>query len=50
MAAVFHDPDAGQASAEESYRIYLEYGRRLMGILDGLGVAPEPYRPEAPAG
>lgn len=45
MAAVFHDPDAGQASAEDSYRIYLEYGRRLIGILDGLGVKPEPYQP-----
>lgn len=44
MAAVFHDPDAAQASADESYDIYLEYGRRLMALLDDVGVKPEPYR------
>lgn len=44
MAAVFHDPDAAQASADESYRIYVEYGRRLMGILRDLGVQPKPYQ------
>tara|TARA_R110002110_G_scaffold161959_2_gene360951 strand:- start:994 stop:1875 length:882 start_codon:yes stop_codon:yes gene_type:complete len=45
MAAVFHDPDAGQASAEESYAIYVEYGRRLEALLAEAGVKPEPYRP-----
>lgn len=44
MASVFHDPDAGQASAEESYDIYVEYGRRLQAMLADLGVAPKPYQ------
>lgn len=43
MASVFHDPDAAQASEEESVQIYLEYGRRLMGLLKDAGVAPSPY-------
>ena len=47
MAAVFHDPDGGQASEDESYQIYLEYGRRLTEILDKLGVKPEAYSPNA---
>ena len=37
MAAVFHNPDAGRASAQDSYDNYLTYGRRLMAILDDLG-------------
>jgi len=47
MAAVFHDPDAGKASDEESYAIYLEYGRRLTALAEAAGFAPEPYRTEA---
>ena len=45
MAAVFHDPDAGQASAEESYAIYVEYGRRLEALLAKAGAKVEPYQP-----
>jgi sugar phosphate isomerase/epimerase len=37
MAAVFHDPDAGRKTADESYAIYLEYGRRVMALLDRMG-------------
>ena len=36
MASVFHDPDAGTASLEDSYRIYIEYGKRLMRLLDSI--------------
>ncbi len=50
MAAVFHDPDAGRASAEESFEIYLEYGRRLAALATAAGFAARPYAPEAMAG
>jgi len=43
MASVFHDPDAAKASEDEAYNTYVEYGRRLMKMLDGLGVVPMPY-------
>ena len=43
MAAVFHDPDAGAASFEESYKIYIEYGKRLMGLLENIDYRPSPF-------
>ena len=43
MASVFHDPNSANASAEESYAIYLEYGRRLMVLLEKVGYKPELY-------
>ena len=43
MAAVFHDPDAGTASIEESYKIYIEYGKRLMGLLENIDYRPLPF-------
>jgi sugar phosphate isomerase/epimerase len=43
MAAVFHDPDAGTASIEESYKIYIEYGKRLMGLLENIDYRPSPF-------
>ena len=43
MASVFHDPDAGVASFEESYKIYIEYGKRLMGLLENIGYWPSPF-------
>ena len=43
MAAVFHDPDAAKASAEDSYAIYLEYGRRTMGLLAALDIETTHY-------
>ena len=39
MASVFHDADAGSASPEDSYKIYIEYGRRLMAMLDDMDYA-----------
>ncbi|MDC0399219.1 sugar phosphate isomerase/epimerase, partial [Alphaproteobacteria bacterium] len=43
MASVFHDPNSANASAEESYATYLEYGRRLMALLEKVGYKPELY-------
>ena len=43
MASVFHDPDAGVASFEESYKIYIEYGKRLMGLLENINYRPSPF-------
>jgi sugar phosphate isomerase/epimerase len=43
MAAVFHDPDAAQASAEESYAIYVEYGRRIEKLLADAGAKVDVY-------
>ena len=43
MASVFHDPDAGVASFDESYRIYVEYGKRLMGLLENIDYRPSPF-------
>ena len=43
MAAVFHDPNAAKASEEESYAIYLEYGRRTMGLLTALDMETTRY-------
>ena len=43
MASVFHDPDAGAASFEESYKIYIEYGKRLMGLLENIDYRPSPF-------
>ena len=43
MASVFHDPDVGAASFEESYKIYIEYGKRLMGLLENIGYWPSPF-------
>jgi len=44
MAAVFHDPDAGRKSEDESYAIYTEYGRRVMSLLENIGYRWAPYR------
>ena len=43
MASVFHDPDAGDASFEESYKIYIEYGKRLMGLLENINYRHSPF-------
>ena len=43
MASVFHDPDAGVASFEESYKIYIEYGKRLMGLLENIDYRHSPF-------
>ena len=43
MASVFHDPNADSVPVEESYKIYLEYGRRLMSLLNGIGYTPSLY-------
>ena len=43
MASVFHDPDAGVASFEESYKIYIEYGKRLMGLLENINYRHSPF-------
>ncbi len=43
MASVFHNPDAASASEEESIEIYTGYGRRLMNILDELGIEPSRF-------
>ena len=43
MASVFHDPDAGAASFEASYKIYIEYGKRLMGLLENIDYRPSPF-------
>lgn len=43
MASVFHDPGAGAASFEESYKIYIEYGKRLMGLLENIDYRPSPF-------
>ena len=43
MASVFHDPDVGAASFEESYKIYIEYGKRLMGLLENIDYRPSPF-------
>ena len=42
-ASVFHDPDAGAASFEESYKIYIEYGKRVMGLLENIDYRPSPF-------
>ena len=36
MAAVFHNPDAFRTNAQESYDIYINYGRRLIAMLNDL--------------
>ena len=43
MASVFHDPDSGAASFEERYKIYIEYGKRLMGLLENIDYRPSPF-------
>jgi len=43
MASVFHDPEAATAPEDEGYRIYVDYGRRLMSLLGGFGVKPQPF-------
>ncbi|MBK1879876.1 sugar phosphate isomerase/epimerase family protein [Pelagicoccus mobilis] len=37
LAAVFHDPSAVNTESDKSYELYVEYGRRMMAILDGIG-------------
>lgn len=44
MAAVFHDPDAGRSSAQESYDIYLAYGQRVMTMLNEIGYSWTDYK------
>ena len=36
LASVFHDPSKASANEEESFRLYVEYGEKLMKILDEL--------------
>ena len=43
MASVFHNPDAGAASEEESIAIYEAYGRRMMALLEEAGASTTPY-------
>lgn len=43
MASVFHNPDAGAASEEESIAIYDTYGRRLMALLAEADAETSPY-------
>ena len=43
MATVFHDPNSNKSSAEESYAIYVEYGRRLMLLLREVGYSHSLY-------
>lgn len=43
MDSVFHDPDSGAASFEERYKIYIEYGKRLMGLLENIDYRPSPF-------
>ena len=43
MARVFHDASAGEASAEESYAIYVEYGRRMERLLADAGAEVKAY-------
>jgi sugar phosphate isomerase/epimerase len=43
MAAVFHDPAAARVSDDQSYEVYVEYGQRLMGMLDGIGFEKSSY-------
>ena len=43
MATVFHDPNTNKSSAEESYAIYVEYGRRLILLLREVGYSHSPY-------
>ena len=43
MASEFHDTDAGAASVEESYKIYIEYGKRLMGLLKNIDYRHSPF-------
>lgn len=44
MASVFHDPNANVATDEESYSIYVEYGRRLMKLLAEIDYNPILYQ------
>lgn len=43
LAAVFHDPSAVNSDTDKSYDLYLEYGRRLMELLDKIGYAHTKY-------
>ena len=43
MASVFHNSDVGAASFEVSYKIYIEYGKRLMSLLENIDYRPSPF-------
>lgn len=44
LAAVFHDADSKNADAGDPAEIYLEYGRKLMRLLDAIGYPYDPYQ------
>ncbi|MBH68276.1 MAG: sugar phosphate isomerase [Rhodospirillaceae bacterium] len=43
MASVFHDPHAVESTADASYAIYIEYGKRLMSLLKEIEYEPSLY-------
>ncbi len=43
LGAVFHDAAAGQSDEEAKYAMYVEYGRRMVKILQDAGAILEPY-------
>lgn len=44
LAAVFHDPGAVNTANDKSYELYVEYGQRLMAMLQGLGYRYQAYQ------
>ncbi|MEN9361117.1 MAG: hypothetical protein RL095_2652 [Verrucomicrobiota bacterium] len=49
LAAVFHDPAAVGTQSDKSYELYVEYGRRLMSLLQARNWQARPYTPEKDA-
>ncbi|GLR72155.1 sugar phosphate isomerase/epimerase family protein [Agaribacter marinus] len=45
LAAIFHDPSALNTPNDKSYDLYLEYGQKLMTILQDMAFIHSPYSP-----
>ena len=43
MASVFHDPNVVESTTDESYAIYIEYGKRLKCLLQEIEYKPSLY-------
>ena len=44
LAAVFHDPAAVNTPGDKSYDLYVEYGQKLMRLLENIDYKWEPYK------
>jgi sugar phosphate isomerase/epimerase len=44
LAAVFHDPSAVNTANDKSYDLYVEYGQKLMRLLEDIDYKWEPYQ------